>query len=373
MRWTAGTGMQSVEGWLASNGVKVSGVTTDAAYSVNAAGDVVGGQLQNGHAFIARTSAVGKGLIDVQDYNRTLQEVAFAQAQLGKTSDLVLNGLMGSVPHTLLQPSKLRAWVSGDWGQQSRQGNNGQAAAGDFGLAVGITDKLEGQLALGQQYTDSNTLYNGKTSAQQSYVAPGLTYLFPQAHVAVSALGYYADGNVDVSRGYLNAGTPTLSKGSAGTSTTGARLRADWINAYSLGPVGMTPYVSYTWITSKINAYTEAGGSFAAQWNARTDTAQLLRLGQDGEWAVNDQFKLTGRVEYVQRLQQDNQAVTGRIVGLSGFAFDANQKQNDWVRVGLGGEYKLTATSLLRAMLNVTTEKADAPDAWLNLAYEWTF
>ncbi len=378
-RWTSTpTGMQSIEDWLAGNGMPVAaGVKTQSANSASSDGRVVVGQLDNGHAYVARvpgpTPSPGAGLIDVQDYNTTLQAAAFPHAQLTRTSDLALNGLMGTVPHTLLAPTQLRAWTSGDWGQRSRYGDMGQAAAGDFGLAVGITDALEGQLSLGQQYADNATPFAGRTTSKQTYVAPGLSYLFSQSNVVVGVLGYYGEGTLEVDRGYLNAGNAVLSTGRPGTSTTGARLRADWVNAYALGPVAMTPYVSYTWIESKLNGYTEVGGGFPVQWNARSDTAQLLRLGQDAQWQFNEQWKLTGRLEYVQRMQQDNPMVTGRIVGLSGFGFDANQKQNEWARVGLGGEYRLSATSTLSTTLNATTEKADAPDVWLNVAYVWMF
>ncbi|MNR93267.1 Autotransporter beta-domain protein [compost metagenome] len=373
-RWTQATGMQSVEQWLADHGVTVTGVSTVSATGVNAAGDVVIGQLSNDHAFIARASAGATGMIDVPDFKRTLQASAYPHTLLAKNADLVLNGLEGSPARQLLAPAKMEAWVSGDWGRLSHRDDNGQAAAGEFGFARGLVEGLEARIAVGQQQARQITPYAGRSTIKQSYVAPGLTYLLPQSNVALGLSAYYGSGDVAIDRGYLNAGSAVLASGSPHSSSIAARLRADWLNAYALGPVSMTPYASLTLSRSKVDAYTETGSGFPVRWDARSSSAQLARIGNDGVWVINDQINLLGRLEYVHRLNGGSGAVSGRLLGPGGsdFGFAAAEPQRDWLRVGLGGEYKIDPSSLVRASLNATTQ-SDAPSVWLNVSYRKMF
>jgi len=55
-RWSDGSGMQSVEGWLRGTGGTVADDITTSAHAVNSNGSVIVGDLINGHALIARAS-----------------------------------------------------------------------------------------------------------------------------------------------------------------------------------------------------------------------------------------------------------------------------------------------------------------------------
>ena len=380
-RWTQASGMQTVEQWLADHGVAVSGMNTNIATGVNARGNVVVGQLSNGNAYIARvddasnagTHSGNSGMIDVQDFNRTLQASAYAQLLLTRHTDLVLNGLEGSSSNAPLLPKKLQVWVSGDGGRLShRSDEDGSTTAGEVGLAYGLTPALEARLALGQQYARSNTIYGGKTTFEQIYIAPALRYFVPESKWVLGVSGFYGAGEVDVDRAYSNAGTIVQAHGSPDARTIAARLRADWVRAYSVGPVAMTPYASLTYVRSHLDAYRETGNGFPVQWNSRSETGHLARVGNDGIWSINDHMSLMGRVEVTHRLNGSNDTVTGRIIELNAFGFNAPQPQKSWLRLGLGGEYKFDTSSALRAMVNVTTQ-ADAPSTWLNVTYQKTF
>ena len=81
-RWTQASGMQSVEQWLAANGVTVAPeLATRSATAASADGSVVVGQLANSNAFVARVAPLA-GLIDVADFNRTLQGAGVVHARV---------------------------------------------------------------------------------------------------------------------------------------------------------------------------------------------------------------------------------------------------------------------------------------------------
>ncbi|WP_175541692.1 autotransporter domain-containing protein [Polaromonas sp. YR568] len=377
-RWTAPTGMQSVEQWLAAHGVAVGNIATNSASAVNADGNVVVGQLENYHAFIARVTTdtgsarAGSGLIDVQDFSATLQAASRTQAQALGNIDLVLNGLHGSPLGSLLAPGLAGFWVSGDWGSLGHRGISGRATAGEVGVKAGIAEGWQGEVALGREQARSETPFHGATTLSSVYVAPGVNWRIADSGVLVSLLGYYGNGRADLERGYLNAGNPVISRGSPDTQTLAARVRVDWLNALSAGPVAVTPYTSLTWIKNTINGYTETAGGFPVQWDEQNGSARLLRVGVDNNWQAGQSLTASARVEYVHRLNDGGNRLGGRIVGLNAFSLQGYEYQKNWWRLGLGGQYKLDSTSSVGATLNVTSQ-SDAPRLWINLTYNKAF
>lgn len=107
-RWTSTTGMQSIEDWLTANGVTVnaSAPKTMEAKGVNAAGDVVVGQLDNFHAFIATT----KGLLDQVENNRSLAGSSDTPARAMQDASLVMHGAHGSPMRGLRKNCVWRCW-----------------------------------------------------------------------------------------------------------------------------------------------------------------------------------------------------------------------------------------------------------------------
>jgi hypothetical protein len=56
-RWTAATGLQSINDWLADVGVNATGLSFYSAYAVTANGNGATGQLNSGHAYLALVKA----------------------------------------------------------------------------------------------------------------------------------------------------------------------------------------------------------------------------------------------------------------------------------------------------------------------------
>lgn len=370
-RWTTANGMQSVDEWLIANGVAVGNVATTSATGVSADGNVVVGQLSNSRAYIARVTAAGSGLIDVQDFNSTLQATASASSLVYGNIDTVLNGLHGSPDHELLTPGKAAVWVSGDLGLTSSSERD-KDAAGEFGVKVGIADGWQGEIALGRRYARNDTLYDGKNTFSSTYVAPGISYRIPDTQLLVGLLAYYDSGELDLRRGYLNAGLPVTSAGSPDVKSMAARLRVDWLDAFTIGPISVTPYTSLTWSKYKVDSYTETGGGFPVKWDQQKDTAQVARIGVDNTWNATNALSFVVRAEYANRLDAQGDRVNGQIVGLNPFSLDGYSYQKNWMRVGLGTEYKLGNASTISATLNGTTQ-SDMPKTWLNLTYTQAF
>ena len=275
-RWTQASGMQSVEQWLAANWVKVApGLATSNAVATNKDGSVVVGQLENNRSYLARVtptgSGTGSGLIDVEDYNTTLQGAGYLPVQDVGQADLVLNGLNGSPLRGLPAAGRFNTWVSGDWGRQKHVANDGNAGAGELGLAYGVNKTVRIKAAVGGTRSDQSLDYDGKATFTGVYIVPEIVAAIPVSSLYLIASGYYNSGDADIKRGYLNAGTKVKSTGSPDTNTGAVRLRLDWLNALQAGNLGLTPYGSVSRYRGHIDGYTETGGGFPVRWDERTE------------------------------------------------------------------------------------------------------
>ncbi len=368
-RWTQATGMQTIEDWLKSNGVTVndSASKTFVAYGVNAAGDVVVGQLVNTHAFIATT----QGLIDTDNVNRGLAASAGAPATATQGASMVINGAHGNPMRGLPVAGKQNMWLAGDWGHAESSKADGDQGAGEVGYAYGLDSSTTIKFALGRSYSKQDTTYGGQTRVDGTYLLPEFTTKIANTPLYATFSGYYHFGDSDVKRGYDNAGVREYSRGSADTETLGARARIDWLDAIKHDATALTPYTSLTYIRTKMDAYTETGGNFPAHWNSRSEHSTEARLGVDGVHQLDARLSLLGKLEGVHRFNNQGAASSGDVAGLYGFSFDGETYKRNWLRVGAGVEGKMgDGTGSL--MLNASTEN-DAVRYWLAASYRQAF
>ncbi len=373
-RWTAATGMQSVEAWLAANGVNVAGVATAQANGVNAAGNVVVGQLANNHAFIARvTDAVsggGSGMIDMQSFNEGLERVANSGKLASNDTDTVMNGMHGNPMRTLLSDRRSTFWVAGDAGRKDSGKDDSDIGMAEVGYGYRFNEIWQLNVSAGRTYSQADTGLGGRTTVRTTYLMPELIVTLP-ASVYATLSGYYGQGRADIGRVYLNAGAPERISSAPGVRTSGARLRMDWLNAVVLGKTSLTPYASLTYLQTRTDAYLEQGGAFPVMWNQRTDRSTTARLGVDAIRPLSATTTLQARVEAAHRFEKTGAATSGQVIGLYGFGFAGQETGQDWLRFGAGLESKIGG-GIAGLMLNATTQ-GDAPSYWLAANYRWEF
>ncbi len=183
--------------------------------------------------------------------------------------------------------------------------------------------------------------------------------------------GFYMGGEADVRRGYLNAGTPDASTGSAPTQTWGLRGRLEWDQAVNWGKLSASPYGELSYMRTQSEAYTETGGGFPATFNARREAATDFKLGMNAEYPLTATTKLIGLAEGVHRFEKEGSRVSGTVIGLSGFDLAGQQNTQNWLRFGAGFETHI-ARGILSVMANTTTRGA-APNAWVNIGWRVEF
>jgi len=368
-RWSEATGMISVEDWLRSNGVAIANDSTEQAYGTNADGSIVVGTTNNGSAFIARVSSVGSGIIDVNEFYTSLANKPGANVGLN-FANTVLHGAHGEPMRNLLDVGQQSIWVTNDTGYDNGASSDGAFGLVDFGYGLGLEGGATARFAFGGLYSDQDIDAGGNFINKGFYIAPEVS-LPVAGNVYATIGGYYAPGKLSVTRGYLNGGVMDYSHGEADLDTWGAKLRFDWLNAFSANDWNFTPYTSLTYMRSKLDAYTETGGGFPASFNQVKDHNTVLRVGLDGVHSLTNDIRLLTRAEAAYRFESETAATSGSITGLSGFSFDGQETNQFWLRGGLGAEMDV-AGGTASLNVNVTTQ-GDDPTVWVRSGWKVKF
>uniref|UniRef100_UPI00286E5931 autotransporter domain-containing protein n=1 Tax=Sulfuritalea sp. TaxID=2480090 RepID=UPI00286E5931 len=377
-RWTQAGGMQRIADWLAAAGVTVApGYTMTVAKGVSADGAVVVGESSGpsgSEAFIARISAIGSGAITISDVQASLGAAATGGGMALSAVGTALNGAHSRPLARRVAAGKKAFWVAGDWGTDDHGSRSGDLGLAEVGLGQNF-GPLQLSLSLGQTWAKQDLTLNGRAKSDGTYVmAEALVPLRMDTANSglIATIGAYVHrGDADLRRGYLNAGVQDFSSGKPGADTWGLRARLDWENAATLAGAGLTPYVDLGYNEAKIAAYTETGGGFPAQFNARKETATELRLGLNASKPILNNARLVGTLEAAHRFEGSGARTVGQVVGLFGFDLAGPAIKQDWLRAGVGIEGKLgDGTGAL--MLNLTTQ-GEAPNAWLAASWQTAF
>ncbi len=370
-RWTQASGMISVDDWLRRQGVTLNHDVTQSANGVSANGNVIVGQLENNHAFIARgaTTVTTAGLMDVSNFQQSLVSAPRVSGQL-QNADVAINGAHSSPLFMLLDAGQSSAWFTGDGGYASTKTAQGGLGAGEFGFGRGLEDGWTVRLAGGGQYSRMDTQNGGNATVASGYIAPDVSHVFGGSLVATLS-GYFNWGKADIRRGYLNGSANDSSFGSTSAQTYGVRARVDWQDAFKISSTGISPFVSYTYLNSQMDGYTETGGGFPVRFNGSRETSNTVRIGADAKTPLTDNLDLVTRLEYGHRFEKAGAGVSGQILGLSAFSIDGASIQQDFLRGGIGVSYRLGQGDGL-VMLN-TSNQTGRNVTWVSASYRLKF
>ena len=137
-------------------------------------------------------------------------------------------------------------------------------------------------------------------------------------------------------------------------------LRLDWKDVARAGGFALSPYAAYTWMETKLVAYTETGGGFpvgyaAAKW--RTDD---LRLGVAARTALNPATDLRLGLEAVHRLDASTDGVNGQVIGLWSFTLPGQKTDQTWARLTADVDHRLSNATALTFGATAASNGGDA-------------
>jgi hypothetical protein len=374
-RWTQSTGMLSVVQWLANAGVSVPSTwELSSANSTNSDGSVVVGLGVNNGVFgswLARVggtsnpitgATLGGGIIEVGPFNNSVAEAGSRGVQAGQgLPDMALFG----AHHRSILDSGLARSANGNcaWATTDASGGDNSGDTRSQITEAGVCKDI-GTARLG--------LGIGQAWAQQDWSNGGAAryngqYLIMEAADALenglqpSALAYYGKFNTSMSRHYANGAAIDSSNASPDANSYALRLRLDWKNVARLGQFDISPYAAYTWLKTKLDAYTETGGGFPAQFSASSAQTNDFRLGAAAATALSSSTDLRLGLEAVHRSDGSSDGVNGQVIGLWSFSLPGQNTNQTWARTTVDIDHRLGKSALITVGANLASAGGDAP------------
>jgi probable HAF family extracellular repeat protein len=368
--WTEATGMETVEEWVANQGGTIGEVTTQTADFISDDGNVIVGQTASGTTYIARTS-----IIDTAEFFPTVVAASNVIVQSGVGSaDTIMFGAQGAPMRNLLDVGQRSVWGTIDGGYDNGDHADGGLALGDFGFGYGIADGVTARISAGVTYTDQDLDAGGDVRQRGFYLSPEVSADLGK-NVYVTVGGYWGRSSIDSRRGYLAGAGTDYSDGDTNAETWGAKIRFDWLNAVTIDETAITPYIGLSYAHTKVDAFTETGGSFPVEFDGSSDHSTIARLGADFVRPLNDTVRLLAKAELDYQFESHAAATSGTIaglpVGMSDFNLEGQDLQQFWARGGLGAEFDL-GKGVASFMVNATTKGQD-PTVWLRSNYTVKF
>ncbi len=341
-RWSEATGTISVDDWLRQSGVTLATDVTDDASAVSADGTIIAGTLRDGKAYIARgastnPSGPSAGIVAVEDYMQSFNGLPRHFVVPQQVADLAMNGANSSPMFHRLSAGQRSLWATGDIGAVRNDFGTGPTGTGEVGFAYAPTDDLTIRLALGTSYSRADLDLDGYSRVQGSYVLPEVSMAVAPS-VYATLTGFASIGELSMHRAYLNGTGTDVSKGEADITTTGFRARLDWLNAFAVKNATFTPNASLTHLTTKVDGYSETGGSFPARFDEVEGSSNTVRLGLDGRLDLTTTVSLIGRAEIAHRFEDQAPGTSGEIIGFSSFDLPGAPIEQNWLRGGIGFE-----------------------------------
>ena len=140
----------------------------------------------------------------------------------------------------------------------------------------------------------------------------------------------------------------------------------------TLQAMQLSPYVDVWHTKTKLDSYTETGGSYPAHFDSREDDVTELRLGVNGAIPVADTgLDFVVNVEAARRFDDEGDSATGQVIGMFSFDLDEENYDQNWLKGGVGIEGKV-GTGKVSLMLNGTTE-GEFASSWVAASYQLAF
>ena len=285
----------------------------------------------------------------------SLQQAFRVQDLTPKLTNVTLNG----AHHRLLMdatPGKggWHMWATGDYGKFNEISSD--QSISELGVSKSLYDDTL-RLGLGSGYTwsDQDAAFGGGSNIDGNFLVLEGNYRIPATKMIFSTLFYYGSFDAETSRGYLLGGAKSLGK--TDIESLAMRLRLDWKDAFTLGKFSATPRISYAYIDTAADAFSETGGATPASFAKQSSKDHEARLGVDFDYELSQKTQLRTIVETVYR-ENDDGSLRGT-AGAANFNLDNKNLNAAWGRLGFEVLHQLNDTTNVNTSVFGSTEGDD--------------
>ncbi len=348
-RWTESSGMQSLEEYLTSNGVDLTGWTLRQASAISDDGNTIVGSSDSpagSETFIAREG----GVITTTELNNSLFQMGGVTNSVTAMAKVNVTAMMDASHGAILNTTsglssgdemtgRTQFWVVGSL--ISDRSFSGEDLGGEGG--IGLTRYLANGLSVG------GGVFSGKRSLDTSYggnqrttlIGPGVFVAYaPDTHgLRVETGGSWSYLDLNLKRGYQNGASSAQSSGTTHGQALGLYGRIGWVFPV-VDRFSLQPFAQYNWQRVEINGYTESGGPFPATYDKREESINRTRLGLQSQYAYNQAWDFWAWAAWDHRFESTGSSMSGSLVGLQAFNYGGGPVDQNWGDAGVGAKWR---------------------------------
>lgn len=308
-------------------------------------------------------------------FQKSLSEQARPVSVSLDIADLTLSGVHG---HPLDMRAALDAdgcmWVAGDWGRNTHDERNGDLGIAEVGGCLVVNARrTQVGFALGKSWSDQDTSFGGYQAMDGKYglveVISPLSEVSPRIWLTLTV--YYNRADVDMRRGYDTGSGIDYSLSKLDVSTTGARIRLDWDEAFIANRFSFSPHVGIEHKRSWTGAFTETGGSLPAAFDSMESELTQIRLGINARRPLSGVYSLVAGLDAVGVIGADSGEVSGQTLSGVPFNIAVVDDGSGWVHASAGVVAEFGKSRFVTRVNGTTT--GSAPSVWLALAFNYSF
>ncbi|MGB3338735.1 MAG: autotransporter domain-containing protein [Devosia sp.] len=362
-RWSEATGMIAVSEWLRRAGVDVGTNQPDSANDTSGDGSVVVGRMLNTDGeyvgYIARVADSGSGIMDVEAYHHSL----FSTTQIANAGQFLAWLPMNGAHHRPLMSQESLSedsciWATGDLAHHG--GSNTGLGLAEIGACVDLFGgNVRAGLGVGTSHSWQTLALGGSSRLAGQYAVGEVDWRPDGTPLLLSLTGMLGGWQANIHRGYSNGGTTAYSDGQTQLGAGVIRLRADWLEAASIGNTTINPWASVAVGRTEVGGYIESGGPFPAQFDARSLVSHEVRLGVTAVTEFSDTTTLSTTLEVAHRAGTAPSA-SGSVMGLFDFNLGGGSQGQTWARIGADLDQKIGENAMLSLSVHAATQGQDA-------------
>lgn len=310
---------------------------------------------------------IGNITSDAKAFSGWLNDNGLVTAsQIDSIGSLVSSGqnfvLFGSHHRILLdngiEKGGIGVWATGDYARHDSSLTN--ASIGELGIFKD-TGNFRLGIGAGMNQAKQTLPVNGNGKLDSRYFVLEGDYRSSSLDWIVSTTLFLGSNKADISRGYLVGTTPEISAGKPKGTSRAVRIRGDWNNIFTTLGMNVSPYLSYTHAESRLDAYSETGGTLPLSFSQQTQSSNEVRAGATALSKLTEQTDLRFPLELAYR-KNDSATITGSTIGLP-FSFSTPSKNQSWVRMGIELDHRLSEQTVLNGAALFASQGGDS--SWL--------
>jgi uncharacterized protein with beta-barrel porin domain len=218
---------------------------------------------------------------------------------------------------------------------------DGNGLSGVFKLIYGLSDSWRAGVSYIRAGERLDMNDNGKMNNDVDIFGGLLSYGDYRGEGLRGRLSFaYGSGGSDLTRIYRIGSGFDQSIGHMGVEQYGFAVETGY--GFRVLPLTLiTPAISYEWVRSSLDSYTEVGGAYPAHFDGRSLEDSYLRGGVKVKQSLSSALDLSVDANYVVRLSSTRGSVGGSLVGLgtSGLFNKNVELSKDWVELRTGIDY----------------------------------